>query len=44
LLLGYSLDKSSFRRKLDDRKIVSAIDGEFKRGANRPAQLFTRAT
>jgi len=44
LLLGCSLDKSSFRRKLDDRKIVSAIDGEFKRGANRPAQLFTRAT
>jgi 8-oxo-dGTP diphosphatase len=44
LLVGYCLDKSSFRRKLDDRKIVSAIDGEFKRGANRPAQLFTRAT
>ena len=43
LLLGYSLDKSSFRRKLEDRKIVSAIDGEFKRGANRPAQLFTRS-
>jgi 8-oxo-dGTP diphosphatase len=42
-LLGYSLDKSSFRRKLDDRKIVRAIDGEFKRGANRPARLFTRA-
>ena len=43
LLLGYSLDKSSFRRKLADRKIVSAVDGEFKLGANRPAQLFTRA-
>jgi ADP-ribose pyrophosphatase YjhB (NUDIX family) len=42
LLLGYSLDKSSFRRKLEDRKIVKAIDGEFKRGANRPAQLFKK--
>ena len=44
LLLGYSLDKSSFRRKLDDRKIVRAIDGEFKRGANRPAQLFAKSS
>lgn len=42
-LLGYSLDKSSFRRKLDDRKAVKAIDGAFRRGANRPAQLFSRA-
>jgi 8-oxo-dGTP diphosphatase len=42
-LLGYSLDKSSFRRKLDDRKAVKAIEGAFRRGANRPAQLFSRA-
>ena len=41
-LLGYSLDKSSFRRKLDDRQVVKAIDGAYKRGANRPAQLFAR--
>jgi ADP-ribose pyrophosphatase YjhB (NUDIX family) len=42
-LLGYSLDKSSFRRKLDDRKTVKAIEGAFRRGANRPAQLFSRS-
>jgi 8-oxo-dGTP diphosphatase len=42
LLLGHGFDKSSFRRKLDDRKIVRAIEGGFKRGANRPAQLFTK--
>jgi len=41
-LLGYSLDKSSFRRKLNDRQVVRAIDGAYKRGANRPAQLFAR--
>jgi hypothetical protein len=39
-LLGRRLDKSSFRRKLDDRQIVKTVPGEFRRGANRPAQLF----
>ena len=42
-LLGYALDKSSFRRKLDDRGVVMAVDGAFRRGANRPAQLFAKA-
>ena len=42
-MLGYKLDKSSFRRKLDDRQVVTAIEGAFRRGANRPAQLFARA-
>lgn len=42
-LLGYALDKSSFRRKLDDRGLVRPIEGAFRRGANRPAQLFCRA-
>jgi 8-oxo-dGTP diphosphatase len=40
-LLGHRLDKSSFRRRLDDKQIVREIEGEFRRGANRPAQLFT---
>jgi len=39
-LLGRRLDKSSFRRRLDDRQIVSPVEGEFRRGANRPAQLY----
>lgn len=40
VLLGHSLDKSSFRRRLDDHKCVSAVEGQFRRGANRPAQLY----
>ena len=41
-LLGRRLDKSSFRRRLDDRKLVEPIVGEMKTGAFRPAQLFKR--
>lgn len=43
-LLGYGLDKSSFRRKLDERQLVRPVAGEFRHGANRPAQLFTKAS
>jgi len=39
-LLGKELDKSSFRRKLDERKLVAPIDGEMRTGAFRPAQLY----
>ena len=39
-LLGTSLDKSSFRRKLADRDLVEPVAGAFRGGANRPAQLF----
>jgi ADP-ribose pyrophosphatase YjhB (NUDIX family) len=39
-LLGSKLDKASFRRKLDKKQIVSPVEGEFRRGANRPAQLY----
>lgn len=40
-LLGHRLDKSSFRRKLDDRALVEAIEGEMRAaGAHRPAQVF----
>lgn len=42
-LLGYGLDKSSFRRKLDDRRMVQPVEGAFRRGANRPAQLFSKS-
>jgi ADP-ribose pyrophosphatase YjhB (NUDIX family) len=41
-LLGRRLDKSSFRRRLDDRGIVEAVPGEMRTGAFRPAQLFHR--
>lgn len=36
------LDKSSFRRSLDDRNLLEAIPGEMKTGAFRPAQLFRK--
>ena len=41
-LLGRRLDKSSFRRRLDDRNIVEAVPGAMRTGAFRPAQLFQR--
>lgn len=40
-LAGRALDKSSFRRKLRDRELVEAVEGEFVRGANRPALLYS---
>lgn len=39
-ILGRRLDKSSFRRKLDERKLVTPIEGEMRTGAFRPAQLY----
>jgi ADP-ribose pyrophosphatase YjhB (NUDIX family) len=39
-LLARKLDKSSFRRRLDDRQAVELVPGEFRGGANRPAQLY----
>jgi 8-oxo-dGTP diphosphatase len=41
-ILGRRLDKSSFRRKLDERKLVVSIEGEMRTGAFRPAQLYKR--
>jgi ADP-ribose pyrophosphatase YjhB (NUDIX family) len=41
-ILDRRLDKSSFRRKLDERKLVEPIEGEMRTGAFRPAQLFMR--
>ena len=43
-ILGRPLDKSSFRRKLDDRNLVEPIPGEMRLGAFRPAQLYRKRT
>lgn len=39
-VLGRPLDKSSFRRKLNDRELVEPVPGGMRGGANRPAQLY----
>ncbi len=39
-ILGRALDKSSFRRRLADRGAVEPLEGIFKGGANRPAQVY----
>ena len=39
-VLGRPLDKSSFRRKLDERKLVEPVAGAMRGGAFRPAQLY----
>jgi len=41
-ILGKTIDKSSFRRKLADRAVVEAVEQEFRLGAFRPAQLYQR--
>ena len=41
-LLGRRLDKSSFRRKLADRRLVEPVAGALRTGANRPAQIYRR--
>lgn len=41
-MLGKHLDKSSFRRRLDERELVQPVSGEFRTGAFRPAQLYRR--
>lgn len=42
VILGKTLDKSSFRRRLADRKLVKPVSGRMRIGANRPAQLYQR--
>ena len=39
-VIGRPLDKSSFRRKLSDRKLVEPVEGAMRGGSFRPAQLF----
>ena len=40
VILGQKLDKSAFRKKVEEAGFVSPIAGEVKRGSNRPAQLY----
>jgi 8-oxo-dGTP diphosphatase len=42
MLLGRRLDKSSFRRRLDERSLVEPVPGEMRTGPFRPAQLFRK--
>ena len=42
-VLGRALDKSSFRRRIDDAGCVQTIDGAMRTGAFRPAQLYRLA-
>lgn len=39
-LLGHYLDKSSFRRRIDERSLAEPVQGEMRMGAFRPAQLY----
>ena len=41
-ILGRRLDKSSFRRRIDERDLLAPVAGEMRTGAFRPAQLFRR--
>jgi len=41
-MLGRRLDKSSFRRRLEERKLLQAVPGDMRRGAFRPAQMYRR--
>lgn len=39
-VLGSTLDKSSFRRRIDAVRCVEPVQGQMKKGPYRPAQLF----
>jgi len=41
-ILGRRLDKSSFRRRLEERAVLEPVQGEMRRGAFRPAQLYRK--
>jgi ADP-ribose pyrophosphatase YjhB (NUDIX family) len=40
IVLGHSLEKSAFRRRLRDAEIVEQIPNAYARGSNRPAALY----
>lgn len=42
ILCGRRLDKSSFRRRLEDKELVEMVPDEMRTGAFRPAQLFRK--
>lgn len=39
-ILGRHLDKSSFRRRINERNLVEPVPGELRTGTFRPAQLY----
>ena len=41
-ILGRNLDKSSFRRRIDEKGLLDFVPGEKRTGAFRPAQLFRK--
>jgi 8-oxo-dGTP diphosphatase len=41
-ILGRCLDKSSFRRRLDERALLAPVPGAMRTGAFRPAQLYRK--
>lgn len=40
MVMGSRLDKSSFRRKLDELDFLEMLEGQFRTGKHRPAQLY----
>lgn len=40
VILGQKLDKSSFRKRIEDMEVLELLTGDFKLGAQRPAQLY----
>lgn len=42
IILGRRLDKSSFRRRIDDKAFIEPVANEMRIGAFRPAQLFRK--
>ena len=39
-ILGRRLDKSAFRKRISEADFVEPVEGEMRRGSNRPAQLY----
>ena len=39
-ILGRTLDKSAFRKRIAEADFVEALSGEMRRGSNRPAQIY----
>ena len=39
-ILGRDLDKSAFRKRIAEADFVEPVPGDFRRGSNRPAQLY----
>lgn len=44
IILARPIDKSAFRRRIRDADILEEIEGAFRGGANRPAQLYRLKT